>query len=120
MNYEQMIEEIKQWLAEAVQLIQEKSQQQLTIQHKTGRTDLVTNIDREVQMLLIEKIQQHYPQDTILAEEENYSTVDTLQGNVWIIDPIDGTMNFVFEKENFCIMLAYYCEGIGNWGLFSM
>ena len=35
---------------------------------------------------------------------------------MWIIDPIDGTMNFVMERENFCIMLAVYEDGIGKLG----
>ncbi len=36
---------------------------------------------------------------------------------MWIIDPIDGTMNFVMEREKFfCIMLAVYEDGIGKLG----
>lgn len=116
MKHKQMIREITSWLMEAAQIVREGNQRQLTVQQKTSRTDLVTNMDQEIQTFLIKKIHQQYPQDAVLAEEEDYSTLASLNGNVWIIDPIDGTMNFVFEKENFCIMLAYYCDGIGQLG----
>ena len=58
-----------------------------------GTTDLVTNIDREVESLIIEKINRHFPDHTILAEESglNQKTPDYL----WVIDPLDGTKKFV-------------------------
>jgi myo-inositol-1(or 4)-monophosphatase len=39
-----------------------------------------------------------------------------MDGRVWIIDPIDGTLNFVFQRENFAIMVGIYEEGIGQLG----
>jgi len=39
------------------------------------------------------------------------------QGSVWIIDPIDGTNNFVAQGEDFAVMLAYFEDGIGKFGI---
>ncbi len=35
-------------------------------------------------------------------------------GNVWVLDPIDGTVNFIVQQDNFCVMIAYYEEGKEN------
>ncbi len=38
------------------------------------------------------------------------------EGSVWVIDPIDGTNNFVTQKEDFAVMVAYFEDGIGQFG----
>ena len=42
--------------------------------------------------------------------------VQTLEGVVWMLDPIDGTMNFIHQKRNFAISLGIYAEGVGMLG----
>lgn len=116
MMVEKMIIEIKEWLKEAAGFIKVSLTQELVVSQKSGRTDLVTNIDEETQNFFIKKINQYYPNDRILAEEKGFNTIDSLAGRVWIIDPIDGTMNFVMEKENFCIMMAIFEDGVGQLG----
>lgn len=111
-----MVSQIKEWLNEAAGYIQVSLTNKLTVSQKSNRTDLVTNIDEEIQAFFIKKINQHYSNDRILAEEKGFDTIDSLKGRVWIIDPIDGTMNFVMEQENFCIMIAVYEEEIGQLG----
>ncbi len=37
-------------------------------------------------------------------------------GNVCVLDPIDGTVNFIVQQDNFCVMIAYYEEGQGKFG----
>lgn len=112
---ERMISEIKNWLQEAGKMAK-TSHDTITVAQKTNRTDLVTNADREIQTFLIEKIHTFDPKAKILAEEEGCSELESLDGRVFIIDPIDGTLNFVVEGENFCIMLAVYEDGIGKLG----
>ncbi|MTD38727.1 inositol monophosphatase family protein [Erwinia sp. CPCC 100877] len=116
MTQQAMVMEIKEWIYAAAEKIRESLNNEVTISQKSGRTDLVTNIDKETQAFLIDKIREHYPEDRILAEEEGYSELDSLEGRVWIIDPIDGTLNFVMERENFCIMLGFYENGVGQLG----
>lgn len=111
-----IIEHVKGWLSEAADIIRKNVYQELTISQKNGRTDLVTNVDEEIQTFLIHQIKKVYPNDKILAEEKGYNSLDCLDGNVWIIDPIDGTMNFVLERENFCVMIALFKDGVGQLG----
>ncbi|MGX7413289.1 inositol monophosphatase family protein [Enterococcus caccae] len=111
-----MIIQIKEWLKEAAGYIQVSLTNKLLVSQKSNRKDLVTNIDEETQAFFIKKINQNYPNDRILAEEKGFDTIESLAGRVWIIDPIDGTMNFVMEQENFCIMIAVYEDGVGQLG----
>lgn len=88
----------------------------LEICQKTSRTDLVTQMDQKIQNDLVEQILARYPQDHILAEENGLRhPLD--QGAVWVIDPIDGTTNFITQKADFAVMLAYFEEGVGQFGL---
>ena len=42
---------------------------------------------------------------------------DISDGNVWVLDPIDGTTNFIVQRDNFAVMLAYYEAGVGKIGV---
>lgn len=90
--------------------------QPFEITEKTDFTDLVTDMDRKVQEFLITEIALHYPDDGFLAEEEDYKQAIT-DGAVWVIDPIDGTNNFVAQRADFAISLAYYENGQGQFGI---
>ena len=80
-----------------------------------GTTDLVTNIDREVENLIIEKINSHFPDHTILAEESglNQKTPDYL----WVIDPLDGTTNFVHGYPSFGVSIGLLIKGVPSLGV---
>ncbi|HEM4051225.1 TPA: inositol monophosphatase family protein [Streptococcus suis] len=89
---------------------------QLEIEKKASARDLVTHLDKEVQEFLTIKIKSVYPNDVIFGEEGgDVSSVS--QGNVWVIDPIDGTSNFIAQRNDFAIMLAYFENGVGQFGL---
>jgi myo-inositol-1(or 4)-monophosphatase len=116
MEKRELVMQIKIWLQEAAEKIQKAQISPLTVNQKNSRKDLVTNMDREIQAFLIEKIHSYNSDAKILAEEEGYSELENFEGQVFIIDPIDGTLNFVLEQENFCIMLGVYENGIGQLG----
>ena len=111
-----MEKEIIKWIYEAAELIKSKIGDHLQVDHKTGRTDLVTNVDKEVQEFLVAKIKRFDPHALILGEENGQDTTPIDHGRVFVIDPIDGTLNFVYQRENFCIMIAVYEEGVGQLG----
>ncbi|MHC5267964.1 inositol monophosphatase family protein [Enterococcus sp. LJL98] len=112
-----LINEVKRWMTEAGEKLKYALQEKaLVVQTKTSRMDLVTNLDREIQNFLIKEIEAFDPATKILAEENGRDSLDDFSGRVYIIDPIDGTMNFVLEGENFCIMLAVYEKGQGILG----
>ncbi len=89
---------------------------EIEIDSKASANDLVTNIDRQVEQFFIRKIKNDYPDHKILGEEGFGDVVRTLDGVVWLLDPIDGTMNFIHQKRNFAISLGIYVDGIGVLG----
>ena len=76
---------------------------------KTSATDLVTETDRRVEDELVRLLTTGRPDDAILAEERGRRGGD---GPVtWIIDPIDGTTNFVYDLSGFNISIAAAVDG---------
>lgn len=79
----------------------------LTVSSK-GRNDFVTEVDRAAEQEIIRSIRRHYPQHAFLAEESGRSgTHDTL----WIIDPLDGTTNFLHGFPVFAVSIACQIRG---------
>lgn len=111
-----MENEIIAWIYEAAEKIKAGLGEALKVDQKNGRTDLVTNVDKEVQDFLVSKINAYDPEAHILGEENGQDQTPIEHGRVFVIDPIDGTLNFVMQQENFCIMIAVYEEGIGQLG----
>ncbi len=69
-----------------------------------GRRDMVTAVDREIERFLADRIAREHPRDAILAEESIRRDGDS--GRVWIVDPLDGTTNFVHQHPMFCVSMA--------------
>ncbi|WP_225333588.1 inositol monophosphatase family protein [Halomicrobium urmianum] len=69
----------------------------LTVETKDSKTDYVSEGDVEAQREVVEVIRSSYPDATIVGEEEDELKTVPEDGNAWIIDPIDGTTNFVHE-----------------------
>ena len=78
---------------------------------KTGRRDVVTDYDRRVQALLIERLSDAVPGASFFCEESGVQN-STGAENVFVIDPIDGTMNFVRGMHNSCISAALMQQGV--------
>ena len=106
----------KTLVKKAGDLVLEQLSESIEVAEKSSPDDLVTSADKQIQAYLVSEIQKRYPQDAFLAEEENLKS-SLLQGSVWVIDPIDGTLNFVTQKSDFAIMLAYFEEGVGRFGI---
>ena len=71
---------------------------------KSSETDLVTEADRKAEQLIVESLLQARPNDAILGEEsgEHRGT----SGLTWIIDPLDGTTNFVYGFGSWAVSIA--------------
>ena len=102
------------WVKEAGSQIASQLNQDLSVETKTGPNDLVTNLDVQTEKFLTGKIRANFPNHRIVSEEGFGDKLSDLKGPVWFVDPIDGTLNFVKQRENFCIMLAYYENGVGQ------
>lgn len=77
---------------------------------KTGKRDVVTEYDRKVQLLMEARIRESVPDACFFCEEMD-DRDDLSAENVFIIDPIDGTMNFVKGFRHSCISAAYASRG---------
>jgi len=87
--------------------IRSRSAHAVTIEHK-GRIDLVTEVDKAAQERIVSAIEQRFPDHGILAEEDYRK--DGGSGYAWIIDPLDGTTNFVHRLPVYAVSLALYRE----------
>ena len=80
-------------------------------QCKSGHRDVVTEYDKKIQARLMERLTEALPGAKFFCEE-NMQRDDLGSGDVFIIDPIDGTMNFVRGFNHSCISVAYCRDGV--------
>ena len=78
------------------------------VRHK-GFRDLVTELDLAAQKTIIELIEEAYPDHRIMAEEGREGS--DLSGWIWVIDPLDGTTNFVHGLPVYAVSIALVVDG---------
>ena len=88
---------------EAGEMLLSRLHTDLEVSYK-GRADLVSDVDKLVERHVIERLRSEFPDDGFLAEES--AGVETSSGYTWIIDPLDGTRNYVLGIPFFCTVLA--------------
>lgn len=112
-NRKQFIIEL---VLEAQQIIKERIKENFDISIKNNnQSDLVTEVDIEIEKFLVKRIKEAYPEDGFITEE-NTVPIEAAE-YVWIIDPIDGTMNFVYTLTDFAISVALYQNKVGKIGV---
>ncbi|MCQ2532561.1 MAG: inositol monophosphatase [Saccharofermentans sp.] len=75
------------------------------IKDKEGRANFVTEYDCKVQKVAQEKLQKILPEAEFLGEEDN-SEIDSSREYVFVVDPIDGTTNFIKDYHTSCISIG--------------
>ncbi|XP_067001859.2 inositol monophosphatase 1 [Anabrus simplex] len=110
---------IVQLTKEAGKLVRERIWNKKTVQTKSCEVDLVTETDQQVERLLIEGLSSSFPDHKFIGEE---STAEGLKCELtdaptWIIDPVDGTMNFVHGYPNVCISVALWVNKVAEIGI---
>lgn len=103
-------------LREAGENIIKSFQTELVVETKANWNDLVTNMDKSTETFFVSRLKEYFPDHKILGEEGMSEPVDSMDGYVWILDPIDGTNNFVKKHRDFAISLALYIDGEGILG----
>ncbi len=86
----------------------------LHVQSK-GIVDIVSEIDFQVEKLVMDAIRENFPGDSIVSEESGF--LDEKDCCIWYVDPLDGTINYVHGLPFFCVSLAYTEEGIVKLGV---
>jgi myo-inositol-1(or 4)-monophosphatase len=82
---------------------------------KKGAVDLVTQADTASEAAIIKIIRQTFPNHSILAEESGFDQGDAT--HQWIIDPLDGTVNFAHQVPIFSISIAFARNRIPEMGV---
>ena len=82
---------------------------------KTSATDMVTDMDRASEALVVEGLVRARPDDAILAEEG--AGREGTSGVRWVIDPLDGTTNYLYGNPNFAVSIAAEIDGEGKVGV---
>lgn len=74
-------------------------------------TEEVTAADREANELIVGRLQKEFPDDGILAEESTDSEQRLEKDRVWLIDPMDGTKNFINRDGDFAVQIGLAVGG---------
>ena len=76
---------------------------------KKGPSDFVTNSDLKVEKIIIEELKKAKPNYSIISEEKGIEN-NKDENNTWILDPVDGTVNFLHGIPHFAISIALKSE----------
>ncbi len=98
-----------QFLRDVVKKANNLSTQKFDTINKGGENDLVTNLDLEIERFLIDEIKKQYPNFDIVSEE--FNTNNKITENCFVIDPIDGTINFANNIPLWGIQVACIKNG---------
>src|SRR4051812_14017283 len=91
-------------------------------EHKTavrwkGKGNPVTDADQEASRFIVEALHRRFPLDGILSEEEVDNPDRLKKSRVWIIDPMDGTAEFVAGLTEFAVMIGLAVDGSPTMGV---
>ncbi|MDO4903775.1 MAG: inositol monophosphatase family protein [Limosilactobacillus sp.] len=111
-----MIDELDKKIVQLIKTVNqrtlERMKQPMEVDTKMHFNDLVTSVDKENERFIDDQLKEIDPGCKILSEEGmGTKDLSDVSGHVWIVDPIDGTLNFVKQREYFGIMLALYVDG---------
>ena len=82
-----------------------------------GSGDPVTQADRLASGFLIRGLRSRFPDDAIVSEEEPDNPGRCRKSRVWIIDPMDGTREFIEHRSEFAVMIGLALEGVPVLGV---
>jgi myo-inositol-1(or 4)-monophosphatase len=86
------------------------------VQSKTTPTDPVTVVDTETERLLRDRLAQLRSGDAVLGEEIGGPTATAAGAVTWVLDPIDGTVNFVYGIPSYSVSVAAQVDGVSVAG----
>jgi myo-inositol-1(or 4)-monophosphatase len=92
-------------------LAHERFRTALAVETKDGKTDVVTDADREAQRRVAAIIRESFPDDPIVGEELDARETVPVDGPAWVVDPIDGTNNFVRGCPYWATSVAAVVDG---------
>lgn len=100
---------------EAAKILLEYFGKDFEIGRKLDYSDLVTEVDKKSEAKIIEVINKYFPDHNVLAEEGGDQNKKS--DFVWIVDPIDGTVNYAHALPIFCVSIALEIKGEVSLGV---
>lgn len=94
---------------EAGDLIRNRLDDVISISTKSTATDMVTEVDRQSERLIVSRLESLRSGDALLGEEG--TSRDGTTGVRWIFDPLDGTTNYIYGFPAFCVSIAVEVDG---------
>lgn len=101
---------------EAGAVQRERYETVLEIGTKSAPVDLVTEVDKRCEALIVETLRRERPGDAILAEEGSNRAIEGATWR-WVIDPLDGTVNYAHGYPRFCVSIGVEREGVRTVGV---
>jgi myo-inositol-1(or 4)-monophosphatase len=95
--------------AAAAELKQRYGRRQSGVRSKSGPTDLVSDADLAAEQAIRSVLAEHRPDDAVLGEEGGATGDGDLR---WVVDPLDGTINYLYEIPAFAVSVA--CEDVAG------
>ncbi|MFB6111473.1 MAG: inositol monophosphatase [Halobacteriaceae archaeon] len=111
MSTENRVETVRTAAEAGGQVALEGFRADIDVEQKSDKTDVVTEADRAAQRRVIEIIREAYPDDPIVGEEEDAMKRVPSSGPAWVVDPIDGTNNFVRDVPLWTTAVAAVVDG---------
>jgi myo-inositol-1(or 4)-monophosphatase len=110
--------------ARAGRLLMERYERVEQIDYKSAR-DVVTEVDHLSEALILDSIRSAFPGDAILAEESGEhravepggKSIELADGRTWVVDPLDGTINYANGIPFFCVSIALIVDGRPSVGV---
>lgn len=93
------------------QVALEKFRTALAVDTKANKTDVVTQADRDAQARVVEVVRDAFPGETVVGEEAGTADEVPPSGPAWVVDPVDGTNNFVRGNPAWCTSVAAVVDG---------
>ena len=89
----------------------ESFRSELAVETKAGKTDVVTRADRDAQRRVVDAIRESFDGEPIVGEEDETPTSIPEDGPGWVVDPIDGTANYVRGIRTWATSVAATMDG---------
>ena len=109
-NTDALLQLAERLAREAGAIQREHYESELEIETKSEAIDLVTEVDRQCEALIVSGIRSERPEDAIIAEEGGSIEREAADW-CWIVDPLDGTVNFAHGFPRFCVSIGIEFRG---------
>lgn len=112
-----VVDTVKKIAAEAGKYLIEKSSDDISVMEKSSHRDLVTNLDIRVQEFIINQLKEEFDGAGFISEETSNDDKAPFSELVFIIDPIDGTSNFIKSMNYSCVSIGCFSNGVPMAGV---